>query len=223
MGLDTVTSPGSACFGRLQAGAGAPPAPGLPVMPDGDDRAPAASAPAAGAVRVQHLLDVFIERAGVERIAARVERPLSGLKLACYYGCLITRPSRLTAAAHPERPRRMEQLVEALGADTVEWDRKLACCGNSLSVSRPALSRELTARVLTDARRRGAEAVVTMCPLCHLNLDARQRETGIEGEIPVFHATQLTTLAFGGDSRDAMLGHNFVDPRPLLENHGLAD
>jgi heterodisulfide reductase subunit B len=228
MGLDTVTSPCSACFVRLQAGS---------LAPSGiDPRRPASVKVATTTadeptepdvdkptrVRVAHLLDVLVERAGIERIEASVERPLTDLKLACYYGCLITRPSRLTEAAHPERPRRMEQLVEALGASTVEWDRKLSCCGNSLSVSRPEYSRELTARVLTDARLRGAEAVVTMCPLCHLNLDARQRETGIEGEIPVFHATQLTTLAFGGGEREAMLGHNFVDPRRLLERKGLA-
>ena len=61
-----------------------------------------------------------------------------------------------------------------------------------------------------------------MCPLCHMNLDARQRETGIDGEIPVLHATQLTTLAFGGSALDAMLGHNFIDPRSLLERRGLS-
>ena len=201
MGLDTVTSACSNCFARLKV---------------------AETESGAGAVRVRHFLDTLIERAGPERIAARVEKPLKGLTVACYYGCLITRPSRVTGAEHPEYPMKMDYLVRALGAETVDWSRKTDCCGGALSITQTPLSLDLSRRVLEDARAGGAEAVVTMCPMCHLNLDARQHDIGLEPALPVFHATQLMTLAFGLGEPAALLGKNLVDPRPLLAARGLS-
>lgn len=217
MGLTTLTSPCSACFGRLKQAEYA-------VTDDPIKAADAAAATGhayAGSVRVQHLLDTFMERAGSERIAGRVERPLAGLKVACYYGCLITRPARVTAAEHPEYPMKLDHLIRALCATPVPWSSKTDCCGGSLGVTQTAASLKLSKRILDDARACGADVVATMCPMCHLNLDARQSAMGADAEIPVLHTTQLMVLAFGLGERAALLEKNIVDPRPRLAEKGL--
>lgn len=214
MGLDTMTSPCSNCFARLKATEYA-------LAHD----APAAPEPSARrygrGVRIQHILDTFVERAGLDGIKARVARPLRGLRVACYYGCLITRPSRITGAAHPEYPMKMDYLLRALGAETVDWSYKTECCGGALGITQVPTARKMSARVLRNAQACGAEAVVTMCPMCHLNLDARQPEMELEREIPVLHAPQLMALAFGLGADAAELRKNVIDPRPLLDAKGL--
>jgi len=207
MGLDTVTSPCSNCFARLKA-----------AEHDAQVHASAANGDDGyhGAVRVQHLLDTIMDRVSPEEIASRVERPLHGLKVACYYGCLITRPSQITGAEHAEYPVKMDRLVRALGAEAVDWSCKTDCCGGSLSLTQTSVALDMSRKVLEDARAHGAEAVVTMCPLCHMNLDARQRALELEREIPILHATQLMVLAFGRGAKAALLHKNLVDPRPML-------
>jgi len=212
MGLDTVTSPCSNCFSRLKA---------AEHSARRDPTAQRESGGFRGEVRVQHLLDTILDRVSPEQIARKVERPLHGLKVACYYGCLITRPSQITGAEHAEYPVKMDRLVRALGAEAVEWSCKTECCGGALSLTQTSVALELSRKVLDDARDCGAEAVVTMCPLCHMNLDARQRALGLDREIPILHATQLMVLAFGQGSEAALLDKNLVDPRPLLEARNL--
>ncbi len=207
MGLDTVTSPCSNCFARLKAAEHGAQAHAAAGSGDGGYR---------GEVRVQHLLDTIMDRVSPEEIARRVERPLRGLKVACYYGCLITRPSQLTDAEHAEYPMKMDRMLRALGAETVDWSCKTECCGGSLSLTQTPVALEMSRRVLQDACDRGAEAVVTMCPLCHMNLDARQRALEMDREIPILHATQLMVLAFGQGPKTALLHKNLVDPRPML-------
>jgi heterodisulfide reductase subunit B len=170
---------------------------------------------------VRHFLDTLLERAGLDAIASRVRRPLTGLRLACYYGCLMTRPSRLTGAAHPEYPTGMDELLRALGAEPVDWSAKTECCGGALGVSQMPLALELSRKVIDNAVACGAEAVVTMCPMCHMNLDARQPEMALGGAVPILHATQLAVLAFGLGAKAAALDGNVIDPRPLLAGKGL--
>jgi heterodisulfide reductase subunit B len=217
MGLTTLTSPCSSCFARLKH------AEHVAVH----DAAKAQQAAAAtgydyqGSVRVQHMLDTFMERAGMDKIAGRVEQPLAGLKVACYYGCLITRPAKVTGAEHHEYPMKMDYLMQALGAEPVAWSSKTDCCGGSLGLTRTEASVKMARRVLVDARSNGATAVVTMCPMCHMNLDARQKRMGFEEPLPIIHATQLMVLAFGLGERAALLNKNIVDPRPLLRSTGI--
>ncbi len=213
MGLDTVTSPCSNCFARLKAVE-------YTALhdPEALREAEAHNAqPYHGRVKVQHILDTLMERASVADIRRKVERPLENLRVACYYGCLITRPSRVTGAENPEYPMKMDTLIRALGAETVDWSYKTECCGGALGVTQPQVSTRMSRRIITNARDCGAEAIVTLCPMCHMNLDARQPEMGLDGEIPVFHGSQLMTLAFGQGARAAYLEKNVVDPRPLLE------
>ncbi len=214
MGLDTVTSPCSACFVRLRASE---------QQTRRDPKVALAVASETGhtyrgGVKVRHLLDVIVERAGLDRVAALVQRPLENLRVACYYGCLMTRPVRVVGDARPEYPQKMDALLRALGAEPVAWSSKTECCGNSLSLTRPALALEMSRRIIANAGECGAEALVTMCPFCHTNLDARQAQMGVESTRPVLYATQLMTIAFGMGARAALLDKNIVDPRPLL--HG---
>ena len=97
-----------------------------------------------------------------EQIAEKVKRPLKGLKVACYYGCLITRPAQATGAENPEYPMQMDRLLQALGAQAVDWSYKTDCCGGSLSVTQTEQSLNMSEAILKDARDCGAEAVITM-------------------------------------------------------------
>ena len=169
---------------------------------------------------ISSLLDYVVERIGLETIAEKVQRPLEGLKVASYYGCLLTRPPEITGSKEPEYPMAMDHLVKALGATPVVWDRKVACCGASLSLTQTDLVFEMSGDILRNAHARGADVVSVACPMCHANLDGRQAQ--IEGlePIPTLYFTQLMAIAFGMP-KDAALKYNMVDPRPLLTELGL--
>jgi heterodisulfide reductase subunit B len=217
MGLDTVTAPCSACFARMKTAAH--------TVADDRDMASQVEAEIGytyrGTVTVQHLLDTLVDRAGLEKIEARVKKPLKGLRVACYYGCLVTRPPKITQAEHAEYPMKMDYLMRAMGAETVEWSYKTDCCGGALTLTRTPLALEMTSKILQDAHDCGADVVVTVCPLCHMNLDARQSQITLDFQMPTLYATQLMTLAFGLGSRTSALDKNLVDPRPVLREKGL--
>ena len=217
MGLDEVAMPCAACFGRhktAQHAVAHSPALAAELAAEGLADVPP--------VAVRTLLDVLIDRVGLDAIAGKVARPLGGFKVACYYGCLLTRPNAVTGAADHEYPTTMDRLVTALGSTAVDWNAKTWCCGGSLSVTRTDIALDLTRRVLADALAAGADAVAVSCPMCHANLDARQRELRLarqDGEpscIPILYFTQLMAMAFGLGEQAAALARNMVDPRPLL-------
>jgi heterodisulfide reductase subunit B len=213
MGLDEVTAPCSACFARLKAA-------GHTLARNGE--LGAAVREQIGyeyqdTVTVRHLLDTLVDRVGLAAIEARVKKPLAGLKVASYYGCLITRPARITGAEHPEYPVKLDNLMRALGAEPVDWSYKTDCCGGSLGLTQTPLALEMTKRILDNARACGADVVTTMCPLCHVNLDARQSQLNLDFELPVLYSTQLVALAFGLDETITAFHKNLVDPRPVLE------
>ena len=173
-------------------------------------------------VAVRSLLDVLVNRVGLERIREAVRQPLAGLKVACYYGCLLSRPPNVTGEPHPEYPEDMDHLMTAIGAMPVAWGSKTACCGASLSATRTEIVLDLSSRILDDARAAGAEAVIVACPLCHTNLDGRQGQMHLTagGPLPVLYFTQAVALAFGLDARAAALSKNMVNPEPLLRARG---
>ena len=218
MGLDTITSPCSACYSRFKQAEHAT----RHKKQVHDSVSEALGFPYSGTVDVKHLLDIIVERVGLDAVARRVSHPLKGMKVACYYGCLITRPSGITGAENPEYPVKMDRLLNTLGADAVDWSRKTDCCGASLGISKPETALKLIRRIVDDAKACGAEAIVTMCPVCHLNLDARQEDLGSASELPVFQATQLMALAFGQGAEGAAIKHNLIDPGPCLAHKGLA-
>jgi heterodisulfide reductase subunit B len=161
-----------------------------------------------GEAAPKHLLWSLIEDAGLREIEERVFRPLRGLTVAPYYGCQILRPYR--GFDDPERPRSMRRVLEALGAEVLDWDKSSACCGASLSTTKPDAAMRDIAAILEAARE--ADAVATVCPMCQMNLEAYQKQAGKLAEFgrrqTVIYLPQLMCLAFGYDERKSMLGKN---------------
>jgi len=175
---------------------------------------------------VSHLLQFFVEKIGIDDIADKVSRPLRGLKLAAYYGCLITRPAKVAAFDDPEQPVSMDRILQSLGAETVKWAHKAECCGGPFAASEPGIVIDLGGQVLEGARQAGAEAIVVACPMCQANLDTRQRQIEVERNttynLPVIYFTQLIALAYGHSIRQTDMKRLLVSPIPLLKGKGLA-
>ncbi|MCX6303654.1 MAG: CoB--CoM heterodisulfide reductase iron-sulfur subunit B family protein [Bacteroidetes bacterium] len=154
-----------------------------------------------GTVDVKSMLQYAYEDIGLEIIKSKVTKPLTGLKVACYYGCLLTRPKNITKFDSPEYPVSMDQICEALGATATEFDYKTECCGASFSISNTEVVENLSGQILAMAKESGAHAIVVACPLCQSNLDMRQpdieKKQGVKYDIPIFYFTQLMALAFG--------------------------
>lgn len=177
-----------------------------------------------GEVKVEHLLQTFYDTVGLERVKATVKRPLAGLKVVCYYGCLLTRPGDVTGAQHVEYPMTMEYLLRAAGAETLDWNYKTECCGSSLSLSETSVALRLSERILADAAAVGADAIVVGCPLCQSNLDVRQprinKAFDKHYDIPILYFTEALGLAFGRSPKELGLEKHLVDPEPLLARKG---
>ena len=174
---------------------------------------------------VKHLLEILAKDFGLERLNAAVEKPLTGLKVAPYYGCLLTRPPEVPELDCVEAPTIMERVIGATGAETVAWSHRMECCGANFTLSRPGVVLKLTGDILASAKRAGADCLVVACPLCHGNLDIRQKEieeaTGEEYNMPVFYITQLLALAVGVNPGKLGFGSMIVNPIPLLKEKNL--
>jgi heterodisulfide reductase subunit B len=210
-GVKEVTLPCAMCFNRFRAAARE-----VRLDPElKDDLSQELGHEYQDELEISSLLDYIVNRIGLETIAEKVQKPLQDLTVACYYGCLLTRPPEVTGSTEPEYPMTMDHLMSTLGATVVDWDRKVACCGASLSMTRTDLVFELSKEILENARARGADVLVVACPMCHINLDSRQTQmTDIE-PMPVLYFTQLLALAFGMPDA-ASLKYNMIDPRPIL-------
>jgi heterodisulfide reductase subunit B len=178
-----------------------------------------------GGVEVRHVLDVLVNDVGLDAIRLRVSRPLEGLRVACYYGCLLTRPPEIVAFDNSEHPSSMDELVAAAGAEPVPWPFKTECCGASLSMSQSAVVCRLSHRLLSMARHAGAECLAVACPLCQVNLDLRQADAvkahGPIPPTPVLYITQLLGLALGLSFADLGLDALSVSADSLLGPCGL--
>ena len=177
-----------------------------------------------GEVEVVHLLQVLRDDIGWENIAAKVKVPLKDLKIAPYYGCTLLRPQE-AAIDEVERPTILRQLLQALGAEVVDFPFATECCGAFQAVSSPDIVLECSLNILGSALRRSAEALALSCPLCNYNLGQRQGEMIAKSsdfkEIPVFYFTQLLALSLGLDPAVCRFDLDYRDPRPLLRKKGL--
>jgi heterodisulfide reductase subunit B len=178
----------------------------------------AANLPALDGVRVRHPLEVLYTDVGVERIRSRVVRKWSGGRVACYYGCQIVRPFEEVDRAH--NPTRMDELLGAIGAPTVEYPLKTACCGGALTGTMHPIGVRMNYILLKEAVRKGAQAIVTVCPLCQYNLDAYQSEirgkTSTPVDMPILYFTQVLGWALGADAESlglkrAISGRKFLE------------
>ena len=172
-------------------------------------------------IKVTTLSEAISNHIGPEGVAQKVRRPLTGLKMVTYYGCLLTRPPQITEVEHPENPTDMDDLMAAIGAEVKDWSYKTSCCGAAHSLSRPDIVVNLSKGLIDHAYDAGAEVMVVACPLCHMNLDARQMQMDLDTPMPILYFTQVMALALGLPEKDAVLQKNLVDARPLLKEKKL--
>lgn len=173
----------------------------------------------AGDMAIRPLMGVLYEDYGPEQIRAQVVRPLEGLKVVAYYGCLLVRPPEIAEFDDPDDPQVMAHLLRAIGAEVMPWSSTTDCCGGSLSLSRSDVVKKLVGRLAERALEAGASAIVTACPLCQVNLEMRQTDT----HVPVFYFTELIGFAFGLPDAPKWFGKHLIDPRPVLQQAGLAN
>jgi succinate dehydrogenase cytochrome b subunit len=168
----------------------------------------------------KNFLWLLVEDIGLDAVRGRVRRPLSGLRIAPFYGCYIVRPSRrLGFDEHPERDMYLDMLIEALGAEPVAYAGARKCCGFPVITMNRTTSLRQAGRHLADAIDADADCLVTPCPLCHLNLDMQQPAASryVERDlgIPVLHLPQMVGLALGLEPKELGMGKHGVSTRDL--------
>ena len=177
-----------------------------------------------GGVEVLHFLETIRDDVGFDAVKEKVVRPLTGLKVAPYYGCMLLRPKEI-GLDDPEEPTLMENLVGALGGEPIESPFRNECCGSYGTVDTPEVVAERTYTILSSTLKRGAELVITSCPLCAFNLDNRQELARVDHRtlkhVPVLYFSQLMAVAFGLDLSTCNFELNYVDPLPLLREKGV--
>lgn len=226
-GLDDLAIPCAACFSRLAAA-------DLALQQDDAFRARMEQVldfQYQHRVRPRNLLDILANDLSRPALAARVKKPLDGLKVVSYYGCLLIRPPQYTNRwDDPEHPQSMDYVLDLLGAQPVPWSYGIDCCGGSLTLNRSDVVVHLVDRLARAAHEAGADALVTACPMCMANVDGRQlyrggpplprpAKPGYE-PLPIFYFTELMALAYDLPVKKVFARH-LVDPRPLLKNLSL--
>ncbi len=206
-GFDQVMAPCAACYNRLATAK-------HEIETSAQTKAQVEAILQTKADALPRVLNVVQLLAQVsDAIAAKVSKKFEQT-VACYYGCLLVRPAKITGFDRTEDPVEMDKLVAAVGGKTVDWSFKTECCGASFSLSKTSVVGRLGAKILKDAVARNAEAVVVACPMCHSNLDLRRREINQRLEaktaIPVLYITQVIGLALGIPDRQLGLGRHFV-------------
>jgi heterodisulfide reductase subunit B len=174
-----------------------------------------------GKVKVRHLLEVVFNEYPQKELAAKIVRPLKGIKIAPYYGCMIFRPNPA-----PIPRDALEQLVRLSGADPVDYSAKDRCCGGMLVNNRPDVGLELVKGLLSEAQMKGTQLIITTCPLCQINLELYQgavnRKYHTEFKIPVIYFTQMLGYAMGASPKDLNLGTELLSSLPVLQKAEVA-
>ena len=179
-----------------------------------------------GRGRPRHILDVLSHDLDVEVVKAKVRKPLAGLRVACYYGCVLVRPPEKTGWDDPEHPVTMDRLMAALGAEPVDWSYKVDCCGASMTLSISDVVVDLSTRIVEGAIEAGADCIASACGICQINLDTRQSPSPSssrhpDSKMPVLYFTELMGLAFDLVRMEKLWTKHAIDPRPLLRTRGL--
>ena len=162
-----------------------------------------------GSKEVKHYLQVLMDDVGLERLKQSVSKPLSNLKVAAFYGCHALRPSELLKFDDPERPRILKNLIETLGAESVEYRNKLKCCGGLLRGYSDDLALDLAREKLANTTKAGADCIATLCPFCFIALDLGQLQIKSKFnetfDMPVLHYSELLSLALRIDPKELAL------------------
>ena len=172
-------------------------------------------------VKVSHPLEILSSSDRLSQFNELVKNDLSGLKVVCYYGCLLTRPPKVTEFDDCEYPQSMDKILQALGVSTLDWSYKTDCCGAVFALVKTEIVLKLSRDILEEAKSVGADAIAVACPMCHANLDTRQEEIEKEYQVtyhlPIVYFTQLMGLAFGIPAEKLLLRSHLVDTEEILE------
>jgi heterodisulfide reductase subunit B len=178
-----------------------------------------------GSVKPRHLLQVIMDDIGLDAIKAQVTKPLQGLRIAPYYGCMIVRPGYLGKVDNTEYPMSLDRMMSAIGATVVDFPLKSACCGGHMTQLNQDIALDMIRILLQNAVDNQADVIVTTCPMCQLNLDAYQgdvnRHFKTKFNLPVLYFTQLLGLAYGMDAKTLGIGKELVDARQVLTKIGV--
>lgn len=178
-----------------------------------------------GTLEVRHLLDVIFNDIGIDEIKRKVVRPLKGLRVAPYYGCMIVRPDPDNRYDSAEYPTMLDKLLKALGAEVIDFPMKAHCCSGHMTQISAKVAYELIRRLVHGASLYQADMMATLCPMCQLNLDAYQPEMNryfkTSYAVPVLYFTQLIGLALGKEAGELGIGKEFVDARKALSRIGV--
>jgi succinate dehydrogenase / fumarate reductase cytochrome b subunit len=177
--------------------------------------------PYSGAVEVRHLLWMIAEGDGYELLKQAAHKGLKGLRVAPFYGCQILRPSKILGFEDPDRPWSLEAIIEACGGEPVDYPAKIKCCGFPIIQAREETALGELIQPIEQAMERGADAIVTPCPLCHLSLDAWQSKleaaTGRAFAMPILHLSQLIGVAAGLEESELKFKRHVVPVTAALE------
>lgn len=178
-----------------------------------------------GSLQIRHLLDVIVYDVGLDAVKKLVVQPLTGLRLAPYLGCMVPRPDYFNRSSDHDLPVELDLLLKALGAEVVDYPLKTECCGGHMTQIGPAMAFEMLRRLISTADRLEADAMVTVCPMCQLNLDGFQGETNqffkTDYHMPVLFFTQLMGLAFGIEAKELGFGLELVSAGNILDQLGV--
>jgi heterodisulfide reductase subunit B len=170
----------------------------------------------AGTTQILNPIDLVVNRVGLPRVRAAVKRPLTALRVVSYYGCLLVRPPQVVQFDDPEHPVLLDKLLAALGAQPIDWAYATVCCGGSLSLTRAKIVSKLVDDLVAHARAVGAQALVTACPLCQVNLEMRQTD---KNKMPILYFTELMGLAFGLKETRKWWGKHLISPHALVDKY----
>jgi len=223
-GADCVITPCPSCSSNLKMARWRMQKPAFKAGVDSllDDPTPTNEQGGADLLETYSVLQAILENEGLEKIQSLVVKPLEGVKVVTYYGCLLSRPAQVAKFDDPNNPVSLDKIMQALGAEVLPFALKTECCGAAMGIPDVNIPGSLSGRILETAKAVGAEAVVTACPLCHMNLDLRQRQAARVSknrpfELPVFYFTQLLALAFGLPEESMRFDKLAVNPKPLLD------
>ena len=223
-GADCVISPCPSCSSNLKMALWRMQKPAFKADVDAllDAPTPAHAQGGADLLETYSVRQALVENVGIDQISSRVAYPLEGIKVVTYYGCLLSRPAHVAKFDDPNNPVSLDNILKALGAEVLPFALKTECCGAAMGIPNVDVPGSLSGRILETAKALGADAVVTACPLCHMNLDLRQRQAARitknkPFELPVFYFTQLLALAFGLPEDTIRFDKLAVNPKPLLD------
>ena len=167
-------------------------------------------------ISIINIIELF-QKIGKDKIIEKREIELKGIKAACYYGCLLVRPFEITGFDDSEQPHSMEEIISAAGAVPIDWNYKIECCGASHSIAHKEIAVDLSEKIINDASKHGADVIVVACPMCHSNLDMRQKAMKKNIKMPVLYLSEFIGLSLGIGANELGLNLHFISSDLLLE------